>query len=228
MNPNKIKNQISDHVGQWAVVSASNTLISSEVASAYLLYNYGEFICMNLYDKYTLYNSMQASDLARALTAWNSQYNPIDNYDSTEKIVHLDSHGDTNDDRTTGGDDGTHNKITSSALTGTKTEHFVTTFENATPRKESEDTNIGGTENTDDLFTNNKKSRENTAVTIDGTTYTANDIHIEENSKSGNIGTVTTQSMILAECDMRLNPVIKQYLDRFVYQYAIYIGGEWY
>ena len=228
MNESKVKNQITEHISEWQVAAGGNTLISSDVVSEYLLYNYGEFICMNLYDKFTLYNAMQAADLAKALTAWNAVYNPIDNYDSHEKIVHLDSHGDTNDARTTGGEDGTHNKITSQALQGTQSEHYVSTFDSASPRFESRDTNAGGNENTDDLFTNNNKSRDNTSVTIDGTTYTANDIHIEENEKRGNIGTVQTQAMILSEVDMRLNPVIKQYLDRFVYQYCIYVGGEWY
>ena len=61
--------------------------------------------------------------------------------------------------------------------------------------------------------------------TVGDTTYSGDEVHTEREDKHGNLGVTTSQQMIMSETEMRLNPVIKQYLDRFVYQYAIYVGS---
>lgn len=224
-----IKYQIENTEGQnpWAVISGGDTLISNTVARDYMLYNYGNFLCFQLYNKFTLYNLMQAADLKKALAAWNSIYNPIDNYNKTETTTDITNHGDEVKTRKTGGDGGTHNTITTAATTGTGTQTYTTTYDSTTPRLETEEKQTGGNIQTDDLHTENKTTHNAATMTIDGTTYTGDEIYHHENNTRGNIGTVQTQTMIMSECDMRLNPVIKQYLDRFIYQYAFYVGGAW-
>ena len=223
----RISTQIPEHANNWGVTVAGATLITSEVAAAYMLYNYGTFLCRDMYNKYTMYNALSAPDLKKALDAWNAVYNPISNYDKNEKDITIDSYGDCSDTRTTGDENGDHKTVEQLAADGTKTESYTTTYDNTTPRLEARDTNEGGTISTDDLQVNNKKSHTNTSVTYDGSTYTGHEIHIHENNTAGNIGVTTSQQMIMSEADMRLNPLIKQYLDKFIYTYAIYIGGAW-
>ena len=223
----RISTQIPEHTNNWGVTVAGVTLITSEIAAAYMLYNYSPFLCSDMYNKYTMYNALSAPDLKKALDAWNAEYNPISNYDKNEKDITIDSYGDSNDTRTTGDENGDHKTVEQVAADGTKTESYTTTYDNTTPRLETRDTNEGGTISTDDLQVNNKKSHNNTSVTYDGDTYTGHEIHIRENKIAGNIGVTTSQQMIISEVDMRLNPLIKQYLDKFIYTYAIYIGGAW-
>ena len=224
-----IKYQIENTEGQnpWAVISGGDTLISNTVARDYMLYNYGNFLCFQLYNKFTLYNLMQAADLKKALTAWNAEYNPIDNYNKTEITTDITNHGAETKTRETGGESGTHNTITTAAQTGTGTQTYTTTYDSTTPRLETEEKQTGGNIQTDDLYTKNTTTHGTTTMTIDSTTYTGDEIYHHENTTSGNIGVTTNQQMIMSECDMRLNPVIKQYLDRFIYQYAFYVGGAW-
>ena len=223
----RISTQIPEHANNWGVTVAGATLITSEVAAAYMLYNYGTFLCSDMYNKYNMYNALSASDLKKALDAWNAEYNPISNYDKTEKDINIDSYGDTTDTRTTGDGNGGKNTVQQLAAAGTKSESYTTTYDNEQPRLETRDTNEGGTVTTDDLQVNNEKTHTNTSVTYDGSTYTGHEIHIHENNTAGNIGVTTSQQMIMSETDMRLNPLIKQYLDKFIYTYAIYIGGAW-
>jgi len=223
----RISTQIPEHTNNWGVTVAGVTLITSEIAAAYMLYNYGTFLCSDMYNKYTMYNALSAPDLKKALDAWNAEYNPISNYDKNEKDITIDSYGDTTDTRTTGDGNGGGKTVQQLAAAGTKSESYTTTYDNTQPRLETRDTNEGGTVTTDDLQVNNEKTHTNTSVTYDGSTYTGHEIHIHENNTAGNIGVTTSQQMIISETDMRLNPLIKQYLDKFIYTYAIYIGGAW-
>lgn len=215
----------------YAVLYNGETLIASNVVSRYLIYNYGSFLCSDLYTKFELYNAMQAADLKRALTAWNADYNPLENYNGEIERVTLDNHGKETRKHTTGGEGGTHKTVTVEAKSGTATTHYTTTYDSQTPRTEYKDENTGGNITTDDLHTQDTTERENKALTVGETTYTADDVHSETEKKHGNLGVTTSQQMIESEVEMRLNPVTKQYLDRFVFQYAMYVGGgfeRWY
>ena len=229
MYDDTILKQLSEVVTDGMKVTYNNTtLITDTIARSYLAYKYGAFQCFDMYSKYTFYNSMCAGDLSKALTAWNATYNPLDNYNGTTERITTDDHGDETRTHTTGGEDGTHNKVTSQALAGTYTQHDVTTFDSDTLRAESKDTQNGGTETTDNLHTTDKTSHDTITKTINSETFTADNIHTEIENKHGNLGLTTSQQMIMSEVEMRLNPVIQQYLDRFVYQYALYVGGAWF
>lgn len=229
MNESTIRYQLehTEGLNPWAVSYNNNTLIESGTAKLYLKLNYGSFICTDMYDKYTTYNVMQAADLSKALAAWNADYNPLENYNGVIDRVTTDTHGDETRTHKTGGEGGTHNKVTSAALANTATTHETTTYDSTALRTESKDSNTGGTETTDDLHTEDKTTHTEVNKTVGDTTYSGDEIHTEREDKHGNLGVTTSQQMIESECVMRLNPVIKQYLDRFVYQYAYYSGGAW-
>ena len=223
----KVSYQIEHTEGTapFAVMYHETVLISSTITEQYLTYNYGEFLCSDLHNKFLLYNSMQAADLKKALDAWNATYNPLENYNGVIDRVTTDTHGDETRTHKTGGEGGTHNKVTSAALANTATTHETTTYDSTALRTESKDSNTGGTETTDDLHTEDKTTHATVNKTVGDTTYSGDEVHTEREDKHGNLGVTTSQQMIMSEAEMRLNPVIKQYLDRFIYQYAIYVGS---
>lgn len=221
----KIGAQLTDTTDDYKVKYGDITYISDDVVKAYFYHKYGDFYCTDLHTKFVVFQGIHTRDFARAFEAWSTVYDPISNYNSTEERAVIDSHGTETDTRAT---DPTHNTVTTSAIDGTKSETFTTTDTSATPRLDTRETNTGGTVTTDDLKTTNTKSRENTSITTQsGFTLTGHDVHGETITKSGNIGVTTTQEMINAECEMRLNPVQKNFLDLFIYEYACYVGGSW-
>lgn len=222
-----IRYQIANSTDDWSVTYDNVTLIPSDIVKSYLKIRYGGFTCESLYETFTLYNGMSAADLSRALTAWNAEYDPIDNYNSNTEHILIHENGDVVTTHTTGDENGGHNTLTSQALTGTSTNTYVTTFDNETPRLESKDETNGGTETINDLYTTDTKSHYNITKNIGGDNYTGDEITHEIERKHGNIGVTRTQQMITAEIDMRLKPLIKLYLDRFIFEYAYYVKGAW-
>lgn len=208
----------------WAVKYGGETLIAANVTKFYFEWKYGDFYCSTMWSKWSAYNYIHAADFARALDAWDATYNPLDNYNGRETRVNIDNYGQDDTSRTT---DPLHNTVTNAAIDGTKTQDFSTTDNDTTPRLDGESVSIGGTTTTDDLHTTTSKTRQSTTLTVDGTSYTAHDVHGEIYTRAGNLGVTTTQQMITSEVEMRLNPVQKRYLDRFIYEYATYVGGAW-
>ena len=194
-----IKYQIINSTEDWSVIHNNVTLITSDIVKSYLKIKYGGFTCESLYETFTLYNGMAAADLSRALTAWNAEYDPIDNYNSNTEHILIRENGDEVTTHITGDENGGHNTITSQALTGTSTNTYVTTFDNDKPRLESKDETNGGTETINDLYTTDTKSHYNITKNIGGDNYTGDEITHEIERKHGNIGVTRTQQMILAD-----------------------------
>ena len=228
LTTDKIDNQIRDGGDpeiEWTVEdSHGNELIDNETVKFYFTFRYGDLYCNDMYPKFYTYNEVHADDLKRALDAWNATYNPLDNYNGKEVRVNIDNVGT---ETTIRENDPLHNTVTSTAVDGTYTETKTTTDTSDSYRGQTKDEQHGGTVTTDDVKTTNTKSRENTTLSIDGDSYTAHDVRGEIYTRAGNLGVTTSQQMITSECEMRLNPVIKNYLDRFIYMYASYVGGAW-
>ncbi len=223
MFENTIYKQAQDAPSDSFKVSFNNTtLITDTIARGYFTKKYHGFRCADLVETFQLYASMTASDLSRALTAWNASYNPLDNYNGKEKRINIESYGKETDTRST---DENHNTVRNEILDGSKTENYTTTYDSSSPRLESSSESQGGSQSVDDLTINNEKEFTNTSLTIDGETFTAHEVRGEIYEKAGNLGVTTSQQMIMSEVEMRLNPVIKQYLDKFIYEYACYVGG---
>lgn len=224
-NNTKIYKQIEDLQTGLDVKSGNTYIINHNVVQAYFIAKYGDFYCDNIVSKFNIYNALQADDLLKAVNAYDAEYDPIENYHGIEKRTTVSMYGDETNSREP---DSQHNTVTTSAIDGTKTESYTTTDSDTTPRLETRDTSTGGTVTTDDLKTTNTKTRETTEYTsVDGITYEGNDIHSEILEKYGNMGVTMTQQMIEAEKALRLDPVRKNYLDLFIYEYASYSGGCW-
>lgn len=244
-----VSQQIESSSDNWAVIYDGNTLISSDNVKHYLLYNYGDFLCKDLYNKFFWHNAIYAADFAKALNAWNATYDPLHNYDGKETSIKLNSHGvetvatektrtDLLTESTDTTPDSTHNSVTAETTDGTKTTNYSTSYESETLKKTGETVPNGGTKTTYDLKTNT--TRENTGtqttedetttsylnatITHNGKTYTAHDVEINELEKGGNLGLTTSEQLIQQEVDLRLNPITAQYLNRFAAMYLYYVG----
>ena len=238
MNENTVKYQV-DYIDElypdgnpWAVgYNDSNnqfvTLISSIFVGKYFKFKYGLFVCPDMYDKFELYNDLHIEDLKKMFAAWTADYNPLDNYSGETERIYTRDDGDETKTHKTGGDGGTHNKVTNQALSGTYTQHDTTTYEDATFRGETKDSQYGGTETIDDVHTEDKTTHSATTKTINSTSYTGDEIQHEIEKKHGNLGVTTSQQMIESEIEMRMKPIEERYLDNFIHEYAAYVGGGW-
>ena len=220
----KIYEQVKDLESGLAVTYGNTTYIGHDVVKGYFIQRYGDFFCSDILTKFQIFQSIHNADFAKAFDAFTTEYDPFSDVNLTETRAILDNHGKNTDTRKT---DSTHNKVTAEALNGTKTETYTTTDDSDTPRLETRDTSTGGTQTTDDLWTTNEKTRENTSLTLDGFEYTAHDVRGERVHKEGDSGGKMPQEMLEAERNARLNPVQKNYLDLFIYTNASYIGGAW-
>lgn len=170
---------------------------------------------------WTVYQSMHHDDFIKAFDAWSADYDPLHNYDGTEIVVDVKKEGTTT---LTNTPDATRNKVTTRATVDAKTvvENDVTSYDSTTPRldNKSTETPTGGTETIYDYKNTSDSSRGETSMSIDGETITGNDISYHKLTKGGNLGVTTSQQMIQSEIDMRLQPLIKMYIDTFICEYA--------
>lgn len=87
MTTTKISDIFNNLIGKLAITYENETLITSDIVENYLkkrYYNY-EFFGENENDfliDYTNYNLLKSGDLKKSLVAYNSEYNPIENYNS--------------------------------------------------------------------------------------------------------------------------------------------------
>lgn len=222
----------------FAIKNGNTTIKSADDVLNYLLYTYEYWKTVApIETAWAVYESMHHADFEKALAAWNSEYNPLHNYDGKEKTILLRSEGKTtvvDDGESHTAPDSVRNKVTTQATEGaqteTTTENEVTTYDSQTPRLDNKSTvtsaPTGGEETIYNLKTDtttdntNTRERTNTTITHDGKTYTAHDISINELEKGGNLGLTTSEQLILQEIEMRLKPLIKMYLDTFISEYA--------
>ena len=171
----------------------------------------------------------------------------------SEKSIDLSNTGDIDRVRSTDND---HNTVTTAAkfdyTTDTTadgqdkptTNHYTTTYDDAsTGRLQSYDTTTGKTSShtvasddtknkttvRDDMKITNAEQHKLTSMTIDDTTYSADDIKAHELQRSGNIGVTSTQQMLQQEIELRKQSLIYDYIYDFISRYTFYAaGGECY
>jgi len=177
----------------------------------------------DLVDAWVVYVAMHNDDFIKALDAWLADYNPLNNYDGTEISIDVKKEGNTT---LTNTPDSQRNKVTTRATADAKTvvENDVTSYDSTTPRldNKSTETPTGGTETIYDYKNTSDSARGETSLSIDGETITGNDVSYHRLTKGGNLGVTTSQQMIQSEIDMRLQPLIKLYIDTFIREYAYY------
>lgn len=194
----------------FEIKKGTETLISSSTVLTFFDIKYGEFTMpKTLYNSWILYKSLTITDLIRAYDAFYAEYNPIDNYDGTEEITHLEKHGTVS--KTSGGsstETSTANNIT--------TVNSVAPFDTTDMTNDDKSVNSGSSENI--ISSDNSETTEYNDTTLG--TDTAHDITKDTIRKHGNIGVTMTQQMIKEEIELRFKPVIIEYLTRFVYEYG--------
>ena len=195
---------------EFEIKKGNETLITSDTVLTFFDIKFGEFtIPKNLYNSWILYKSLTIPDLIRAYDAFYAEYNPIDNYDGTEEITHLEKHGTIT--KTSGG-----SSTETSTANNINTINSVAPFDTSDMTNNDKSVNSGSSENI--ISSDNSDTTEYNDTTLG--TDTAHDITKDTIRKHGNIGVTMTQQMIQEEINLRFKPILIEYLTRFVYEYG--------
>lgn len=222
----QIESYISEQIALFDIKDGTTIICAGETVTNYMKYMYDGYMTRAaLYMLWLNYKSLHEHDLIRAYRAWVSDYEPLQNYDSTESNVYLQNDG-TETVRVNHGKVNTMAASTSEGEVPT-TSNYVTTDDSDTPRLETQSTSTGVTTDTESGSTATTKEHSHSTMTIDNTEYSADYIKAELRKKSGNIGVTTSQQMLQSEVDLRLNPLLVQYIDSFMRDFTYYINREW-
>lgn len=168
-------------------------------------------------------------DYLKAYKAMTSDYNPIHNYDNTERFV------DTTDNGTITSVNTPNNTITNNTPSKSQTDNYTTTNDDAkTGRLENYSVNTIG--DGDRVTTTTTTSGTDTTVTthdqvsvdysISGqNVFTADTVTTHTLTRQGNIGVTTTQNMIDQEIELRKKCILDLFIDAFAKDY-FFIGGD--
>lgn len=228
------------------ITGTDNTTIYDgiTVIHAFLAYADFDIICYDMndptddyalfYAKWTAYLSMHLQDLQRVYAAAYAAYNPIENYNMLEQ-----------------GTDGikldkTTDKTTPKGTTKTETTHTGSETVTDTLYKSGLDSTGDGvqtdkstskrdpsllTDKTEISYTNAETSVEKTpgntiTGTFDGQTVGSYHELTEHNLKrAGNIGSMSTQTMILQEWEIRSRNLLMEFIQQFIDMFGYYVGG---
>lgn len=134
----------------------------------------------------------------KSVNALLSEYNPIENYNSTEteSIEMSGTNSTTSENSTT---------ATGEITTNTTGE----TIETLSPY-DSENFNNNSKNNSSGVTTENSSNSDNSSNTMSGTTSQSNNRTLK---RSGNIGVTTSQQMIQSEIELRKNDLINDFFN---------------
>lgn len=225
--PRRIDEQIDEYISPPPISDITdnngNVILSANLLLSYLYHTYGNYKSnAPISQLWFMYDAIHHADFLKAWAAWTAEYNPLENYNGIETNVRQYMDGDETETIT-------HGKTTtnSTGAGGIVTVTQVTTFDSTTPRDDTKTTNTGTTTATDSGTTTTGKVKSAKSLSVDDTTYTADKIEAETNSRHGNLGVTTSQQMITSETEMRMNPLITMYIDTFVSEYCYYITDFW-
>lgn len=206
----------------------------------------------NFLFKWSAYNGYKLPDFIRAYNALYAEYNPLNNYDMTEKSVNMENDGEITRTRYT---DDNKNSVTTKNMYDYSVDttadsndkptvkNYTTTYDDATQGRlasysensgkttqhtVASDANKNKTEVVDDMKVYNTEEHDTTEMTLDGTTYTADKINAHEMTRQGNIGVTTTQQMIQSTIDLYAKSLIYDYVYNFIERYTFYAAGGGY
>ena len=224
--PKTIDEQINDIWAQplpnfWALRDGSGDIIlPAQDVLAYLQQMYGNYKTRaDISYLWTCYGTTHHADFHKAWDAWQAEYNPLDNFNGNETNVYLTNNGGENETIT-------HGKRTTYTAHNIQNKTDVTTFDNTALKPEGQNTQTGSSTDDESGTTTTNRNRTSKSLTVDNTTYTADNVHAEIKRRSGNLGLTTSQQMITSEVKMRMNPLFMMYLDNFIADYAYCILGE--
>lgn len=186
-------------------------LISSNIVENYLLKKYTSYYTLNNTSEefktdFDIYNSLMADGLNKIINAFNTEYNPIENYNSN--IDEQNIYGE----RISTFNKGEQRNINKYGDRQNTTTDSVTAYDTSEFKDNSKTVNINKTY--DDNLTEGNRIDTDTH-----NTYT--DKHILK--QHGNIGVTTNQQMINEEVILRLTNIYYKYLDEFARNWLFYI-----
>lgn len=212
------------------IKDGNTTILSYDNLANYLGFKYYNFVTPhNLADAFESFKAITLPDMLKAYKAYELEYNPISNYDSNEKDVKQLLHGLKTTTRTPNLTNATQHGLTqTTSFTNRETENDVTTFDSQNFRPEDRTTESGttttgntGTDSTSTTGTDTTTETYDLTTFVEGgTTYSGDEIEINTNTKSGNIGVTTSQQMLQSEKDLRMSPILEIYLDKFINNYC--------
>lgn len=191
----------------------------------YVTYDYACRTAQSIGDFTAVWDSyirLRLPDIRRMYDALYAQYDPISNYDMTERAADGTAKGKTTDKTTPHGSTTQTSTVTGSEMVtynrqGADSSSFqpydqTVTQAGATPRTTTDTTTYGaGTySDTEHTVTNDQ------TATVDGVTVTGNEVKEHILTRSGNIGVTTTQQMIESELKLRgfqlLSTIVRDFI----------------
>lgn len=190
---------------QFAYNYSSYTLVVSSVYQPTIAF------FVNLWHSYV---DETAAQLQRQLEAMAAEYDPISNYDLTERSADARSQGKQTDTMTPSGGTQTVNDLKKSGLGSTypgadSDQSTVTVTPLAGTKTETERT-----------FTHDQ------TATVGSDTLSGNDVNEHILRRFGNVGVTQNAQMITNEIELRKISLLRNYVHSFVCRYCFAIGGE--
>lgn len=155
-----------------------------------------------LVKKFKTYNNQMAANLKKALDAFFSEYNPIENYDNNEEST-----------TTTGAKEENFKKGTNTDTTEVG-QGIITTKSDVTSYESN-------TFSDADKVTTDESARTTTTTMGERSDVRTEKEHVDKFTKRihGNIGVTTSQQMIESELELRKRNVVTEYLTEFATMY---------
>ena len=187
---------------------------------AYIIYNYGyETVrSKNPLDTFLAYLEswwrLRVSDFNKVWNVYLDNYDPLSNYDMTEKEGSAKKRADIeNAQVNTGGLSNTVGQRTNTSYTSTNTDLNVSDakFDSKTVG----DSYTDGTTDTRTFTTTNKYKSQDKSVTVGEDTLTGSETDERVLTRKGNIGVTTSQQMAESEIELRKNSFIKYFGECF-------------
>lgn len=253
-------NMPDSDIENLAIYSAPDTVLvdGETVLSIMLEHTFRSMLIPAIYDsiagysqffteyRYKFWLKYRLPDIIRSLQAVIAEYDPLSDYELHEKYTELQQHGDKT---TTRAADAEHNKTTTSqsydytttdeAIAGSPATYsnYVTTFENTTPRMESQRIDTGGRQNhttglananiktvTDDLKTTRTESRSTASLADGDLTLTADDIKITTRDETGDKAK-TKQELLQSEIQLHIRCVLYDFIYEFLNKYTFFASN---
>lgn len=193
---------------------SGNVILSETHVTNYFDMMYGDYKTLRDLKKCWLnYLSLYYEDFIRMYDAYQKVYNPIENYNSNETNVFETMDGTITSTIT-------HTNSSTVTANSAKTTNNVTTFDSATPVESGDNTQTGSSTESGTDSTTTTTDTAVKALTVGDKTYSADRVNAEIKQRSGNIGVMSTQTMITQERDLRMIPPVELLLDKFIAKYA--------
>lgn len=204
-----------DEQNSFDIYDKNNQLIvSSTYALSYLDMMYGNYITpYGLFYAWETFKNIHNADFLKALDAWRTDYRPLDNYDGIEEHIYTTSDGAKTEDIT-------HGKIVTYHATDLTNENKTTSDDSETYRPLNKSIQTGSSDNKESGTTSTRTSHTPISQTIGDTIYIGDTINHDILTRHGNMGTTKTQEMLSDEIRLRLEPLVKRYLDTFITECA--------